>query len=312
MKHGPLLFLGVLAAVLASWLTAVVAPHFQIGREEPIPIEELGIQYPVDRAGEAKQGAEVYRALGCNYCHTRQVRQEPLLADLTVTDLGTNAVEARAVVASLRRDLAGVDGSHLPAVLPQPLLARVRFAEADAARRRLTNAGAQVELTFANRGADIARGWGPRRTVARDYLRDHPVLLGQVRFGPDLANLGVRETNVMRLYLKLYNARIEMPGSTMPRYPFLFEERRLRPGAEPSPEALQGFGFKPPPGMEVVPRLEARQLAAYLLSLKADTLYYETYLPRPPTASPAAAANPAAASATNAPAPNAPVPPPQP
>jgi hypothetical protein len=36
-------------------------------------------------------------------------------------------------------------------------------------------------------GADLARGWGRRRTVARDYLRDQPVMLGTVRFGPDLA-----------------------------------------------------------------------------------------------------------------------------
>lgn len=304
MKHGPLLFLGVLSAVLASWLVTVVAPHFQIGNEEPVTIEELGISYPLDRPGEAKQGAQVYRAQGCHYCHTQQVRQEPLLADLTVTDLGTNAARARAVVASLRRDLAGVDGSQLPAVLPQPLLKHVSFATADAARTRLTNEGAQVELTLANLGPDIARGWGPRRTVARDYLRDHPVMLGQVRFGPDLANLGTRQTNEMRLYLKLYNARIELPGSTMPRYPYLFEERRLRPGQEPSADALRGFGFEPPPGIEIVPKPEARQLVAYLLSLKADTLFYETYLPRPATA-------PAAAT-TNGPATNTPVAPPTP
>lgn len=304
MKHGPLLFLGVLCAVLASWLVTVVAPHFQIGNEEPVTIEELGINYPVDRPGEAKQGAQVYRAQGCHYCHTQQVRQEPLLADLTVTDLGTNAARARAVVASLRRDLAGVDGSQLPAVLPQPLLKHVSFATADAARTRLTNEGAQVELTLANLGPDIARGWGPRRTVARDYLRDHPVMLGQVRFGPDLANLGARQTNEMRLYLKLYNARLELPGSTMPRYPHLFEERRLRPGQEPSADALRGFGFEPPPGIEIVPKPEARQLVAYLLSLKADTLFYETYLPRPATA-------PAAAT-TNGPATNTPVAPPTP
>lgn len=295
MKHGPLLFLGVFSAVLASWLVTVVAPHFQIGSEALVTVEELGIDYPVDRSGEAKQGAQIYRAQGCHYCHTQQVRQEPLRADLTVTDLGTNAARARAVVASLRRDLAGVDGSQLPAVLPQPLLKHVPFATANAARTRLTNEGAQVELTLANLGPDIARGWGPRRTVARDYLRDHPVMLGQVRFGPDLANLGARQTNEMRLYLKLYNARIELPGSTMPRYPYLFEERRLQPGQEPSPDALRGFGFEPPSGIEIVPKPEARQLVAYLLSLRADTLFYETYLPK--TMAPQAAA-----SSTNGPA----------
>ena len=39
-------------------------------------------------------------------------------------------------------------------------------------------------------GADIDRGWGVRRTVARDYLFDSPPLLGSSRIGPDLANVG--------------------------------------------------------------------------------------------------------------------------
>lgn len=296
MKHGPLLFLGVLSTVLASWLGTVVAPHFQIGNEEPVPIDELGINYPLDRPGDAKQGARVYRAQGCNYCHTQQVRQEPLLADLFLTDPGTNTTALRAALAVARPDLVAADATALPDRLPSPLLSHVSFTLADQAMRRLTNAGARVELTPANVSADIRRGWGVRRTVARDYLRDQPVMLGQVRFGPDLANLGVRQTNAMRLLLKLYNARIEMPGSPMPRYPYLFEERKLRPGRAPSPEALGGFGFNPPPGIEIVPRPEALQLVAYLLSLKADTLFYEAYMPG---AKPAVL--PAPAGDTNAP-----------
>lgn len=303
MKHGPLLFLGVLSAVLASWLGAVVAPHFQIGHELPVPLDEPGINYPLDRPGEAKQGAQVYRAQGCNYCHTQQVRQEPLLADLFLTDPGTNSPALRAALAFARPDLFSADATPLPTPLPSPLLSQVSFALADQTMRRLTNAGARVELTPANVSADIRRGWGVRRTVARDYLRDHPVMLGQVRFGPDLANIGARQTNAMRLLLKLYNARIEMPGSPMPRYPYLFEERKLKPGQTPSPEALGGFGFNPPPGIEVVPKPEAWQLVAYLLSLRADTLFYEAYMPG---AKPAAA--PATAGSTNTPPAPAPTP----
>lgn len=304
MKHGPLLFLGVLSAVLASWLGAVVAPHFQIGNEQPVPIEELGINYPLDRPGDAKQGAQIYRAQGCNYCHTQQVRQEPLRADLFLIDPGTNAPALRAALAAARPDLVSADTAVAPPdPLPSPLLSQVSFALADQAMRRLTNAGARVELAPANVSADIRRGWGVRRSVARDYLRDQPVMLGQVRFGPDLANIGARQTNAMRLLLKLYNARIEMPGSPMPRYPYLFEERKLRPGQTPSPDALGGYGFNPPPGIEVVPRPEALQLVAYLRSLRADTLFYEAYMPG---AKPAAA--PAPAGTNNAPPAPAPTP----
>ena len=32
--------------------------------------------------------------------------------------------------------------------------------------------------------------WGARRSAPRDYLFDHPVLLGKMRLGPDLANIG--------------------------------------------------------------------------------------------------------------------------
>lgn len=240
MNHGPLLFLGVFVAAAAAWFGVVIGPHLQFGNQEMVVIEETGQSYPVARSGEALQGAEVYRANGCNYCHTQQVRP-------------------------------------------------------------------------AGEGADLARGWGKRRTVARDYLRDQPVMLGNVRFGPDLANLGLRETNALPLLLKLYNPRIALPASSMPRYPYLFEQRRLKPGGGPSPEALPLAGvFAPPPGFEVVPKPEAYTLVAYLLSLRSDALFLEVLPPLPPkpatnateTAVGDTNAVPAATS-TNAPSPSA-------
>ena len=39
-------------------------------------------------------------------------------------------------------------------------------------------------------GLDIIRGWGERRSVARDYLYDSPPFLGSTRLGPDLSNVG--------------------------------------------------------------------------------------------------------------------------
>jgi hypothetical protein len=60
----------------------------------------------------------------------------------------------------------------------------------------------------------------------------------------------------------------------MPACRFLFEVRKT--GAQPSPDALALKNeFAPPAGMEVVPTAEARQLAAYLLSLKANAPLYE-------------------------------------
>jgi cbb3-type cytochrome oxidase cytochrome c subunit len=41
-------------------------------------------------------------------------------------------------------------------------------------------------------GADQERKWGDRRSAPRDYLFERPVLLGKMRTGPDLSNIGQR------------------------------------------------------------------------------------------------------------------------
>jgi cytochrome c oxidase cbb3-type subunit 2 len=127
-------------------------------------------------------------------------------------------------------------------------------------------------------GYDTALGWGPRRTVARDYLKDDPVMLGTVRVGPDLANIGLRmgagDTNaepvMVAYHLKhLYHPRSVVEKSVMPAYPYLFETRPIQ--GRPSPDALRLEGkYAPPEGYEVVPKPEAYALVAYLLSLRAD------------------------------------------
>jgi cbb3-type cytochrome oxidase cytochrome c subunit len=48
----------------------------------------------------------------------------------------------------------------------------------------------QVRADYA--GPDIDRKWGERRSAPRDYLFERPVLLGKMRMGPDLANIGKR------------------------------------------------------------------------------------------------------------------------
>jgi cytochrome c oxidase cbb3-type subunit 2 len=48
----------------------------------------------------------------------------------------------------------------------------------------------QVRAYYA--GGDIDRKWGERRSAPRDYIFDHPVLLGKERMGPDLSNIGKR------------------------------------------------------------------------------------------------------------------------
>jgi cytochrome c oxidase cbb3-type subunit II len=151
-------------------------------------------------------------------------------------------------------------------------------------------------------GSDLARGWGKRRSVAEDYLYDHPVMLGSQRVGPDLANAGLR-MDVNAILIRLYNPRALLGNgaSIMPPYPYLFEKRQIRDA--PSPDALQvPPAFAPPPGYEIVPGPRALALASYVLNLRQDGYLFDVPPPEVKTNAPAAVAstNAAPAAPTNA------------
>jgi cytochrome c oxidase cbb3-type subunit 2 len=116
---------------------------------------------------------------------------------------------------------------------------------------------------------DVARGWGNRPNVARDYIHDGRVFLGTMRTGPDLRNVGQRLPSESWHFNHLYNPLITSPGSIMPPYPFLFEVREIV--GESSPRALSlPPEYAPPEGFEVVPNARGEALVAYLLSLRTD------------------------------------------
>lgn len=117
---------------------------------------------------------------------------------------------------------------------------------------------------------DVARGWGERPSVARDYVQDVRVMLGTMRTGPDLRNVGSRPYDANWHLRHLYNPQITSPGSIMAPFPFLFEVREIK--GQPSKKALTGLGeYAPPAGFEVVPTARAESLVAYLLSLRTET-----------------------------------------
>lgn len=196
MNYGPLIFLGVFLTLASSWCGLVLIPQLQFGGKTAVKIEETGEMYPPVRPGLAEQGAEVYRANGCIYCHTQQVRPDGF-------------------------------------------------------------------------GADILRNWGKRRTVAQDYIRDKPVKMGTMRTGPDLTNVGLRQSASWN-YSHLYDPQITSPGSVMPPFRFLFEKRKITGTPSPDALALTGAFALKEPGYEVVPKAEARALVDYLLSLKSS------------------------------------------
>jgi len=297
MNHGPLIFLGVLASFVASWWALVFAPQLQIGAQQTVQTD--GGIFPVRRPGLAQQGREVYVAAGCVQCHSQQVRQDNYNFDVTLTATGTNATE----VAKLLHVIAPEQGARVAEILagasektPMTILQGVPLGAASSAQSQLTKAGATVQRNFRPLGSDIQRGWGPRRTVAADYLYDQPVQVGNSRLGPDLSHVGARQPMAAWHLLHLYDPRTQVKGSMMPAYRYLFDTRKM--GRTPSPEALRlSEGFAPPKDHEVIPKPEALQLVAYLQSLRIEGGLFEAPLTPPAPVDTGTNAPPAAGTA---------------
>jgi cytochrome c oxidase cbb3-type subunit 2 len=216
MKNGPVLFLGLFAALTVSWGAIVLGSHRQLGTLTPYYDDTEGNAFPQRASGIAAQGEREYISLGCVACHTQQVRRPDF-------------------------------------------------------------------------GADQARGWGDRQSVARDYIYQFRPQLGSIRFGPDLANLAARKPSAPSaddLLKMLYAGTPAHPG-----YRFLFEKHKIV--GERSERALNLTDeLAPKAGYEIIPSEKAEALVAYLLSLKNGYEYPEA---RPVETAASEGAEPAAA-----------------
>ena len=115
-----------------------------------------------------------------------------------------------------------------------------------------------------NFGPDFARGWG-RASVPADYVYDKPHLLGSMRTGPDLFNIGARQPSRDWHLGHLYQPRAYVPGSIMPSYPYLFSVKAV---AEEDEQVLTlPSGYGPATGKVVVATPEALDLVKYLQAL---------------------------------------------
>lgn len=126
-------------------------------------------------------------------------------------------------------------------------------------------------------GADYERGWGDRQSVPRDYVWQQRVLLGTMRTGPDLKSVGTRLSDAGWHHLHLFHPQITSPGSTMPRFEYLYKTQPIvdNKDGKPSPDALKipedwRKKLKIQDGYEVVPTERAKNLVKYLLELRLD------------------------------------------
>jgi cytochrome c oxidase cbb3-type subunit 2 len=255
MKCGLPVIFAVIVALGASWIGLVIAPALQLGTLKETTVLNTTDVYPPQRTGAATLGLQAYRANGCAACHTEQVRQDGVTCEVVLTDAGKNP-------------------SAVTNLLTALTLTGLTKDQAEAVSGKITAAGGKVETHIVPTGSDLDHGWGVRRSVAEDFLYDNPVQLGGLRAGPDLANIGLRSPDANWHLLHLYAPRSVNTDSKMPSFRYLFTVQKI--GAAPSPDALNlPAAFAPPAGFEVVPKPEARQLAAYLLSLRANVPVYD-------------------------------------
>ncbi len=284
MKTGCSVFLASFFALGASWFGFVYGPLAQLGGEKQTVVLQSSDNWPPQRTGEATRGLQVYREYGCAACHTEQVRQTDAANEISLTSLGEHQpqefkdyVQSLMIVPDLMTASNIIMGNlekwngQVPVILYSGDDATVVSTLAG----KLKPVGVKAEAGVVAIGSDIRRGWGMRKSVAADYLYDQPVQLGNLRAGPDLSLVGVRDPDVNWQLQHLYAPTSLVKNSTMPAFRTLFEVRQ-KVGGQSSPKALVlPKEFVPADELEVVPTAKARELAAYLVSLKANAPLYE-------------------------------------
>jgi cbb3-type cytochrome oxidase cytochrome c subunit len=109
----------------------------------------------------------------------------------------------------------------------------------------------QVRPDYAS--SDIDRKWGERRSAPRDYIFDRPVVLGQERMGPDLANVGKRAPTEEEKPAAApgANAPATSPAAAQPPPPNAALPKP--PGAAGSPPGSPAAPAQPPPAAAASP-----------------------------------------------------------
>jgi cytochrome c oxidase cbb3-type subunit II len=232
MKSGFTVFLAAFIALGFSWCGFVLAPVLQLGAQKQTTVLNSSDVYPNQRPGNATLGLQVYRAYGCAACHTTQIGQDGVVCDVVLAGK-TNPPAATELFAQLKSKGLSKE-------------------EADVVANQISAKGGKTETHIVPTGADIARGWGMRHSVAEDFLWDNPVQIGSVRVGPDLANVGLRY-NADWEYKHLCDPKSVVNNSAMPPFTFLFQKQ----------------------GDTMVPTEDAKNLVAYLLSLRADVALHD-------------------------------------
>lgn len=231
MKNLPLIFAGVFATVAFSWSGLILTSQIQYGKLTPY----------VGPAG-GLTGADIIR----------YPAPSP-----------KGGAEAAGRDEYIR---LGCIYCHTQQVRPAELFEIVKGYERDEkGAYKLDDAGQRIPVIK----GDIARGFGPRNTVARDYIMQDRVLLGTMRTGPDLANVGAR-TSVDWHLNHMYDPQLTSPGSNMAPFRFLY--KKVVADVAPARALKLSAEYKAAHDLaaneHIVPTERVDNLIAYLMSLK--------------------------------------------
>lgn len=127
------------------------------------------------------------------------------------------------------------------------------------------------------RSIEMDKMWGNRPSIPSDYYytkkrmdfwRQSPSLLGSERTGPDLTNIGKRQTSVDWHMLHLFNPRLVVKESVMPSYIWLFNEKDSLTISGDDIVLNVPDSYLKDKKNKVVASTKAKNLVAFLLSLK--------------------------------------------
>jgi len=107
---------------------------------------------------------------------------------------------------------------------------------------------------------------------AGEFVYDHPFQWGSKRTGPDLAREGGRQTDAWH-YMHLYDPRLMSPGSLMPRYIWLLDDRLDTASTPGKIRAMQTLGVPYPEGYDKIANKDLmRQADSIVANLKKDKI----------------------------------------
>jgi cbb3-type cytochrome oxidase cytochrome c subunit len=317
MKGLAPLFLGIFGTFAFSWVGLTVIPNWQIGHLNPQSDEEGTDIYPMPQSGMVLQGARVYAANGCIYCHSEQVRADYAGADIERKWGGRRSAprdyifERPVFLGKMRmgQDLANIGarapkeeespsptGGASPAAQgaavssPPPSTAASPGSVASKPSARTTpTASSSSPATKApivgGPGTGIASP-SPAPPAAAAASPGAPPSAGPP-WPEQTAGLPPMYSAAWH-HVHLYSPRSINFDSNMPSYRFLYRSRRISDAR--SSDALQLTGSDAPPeGWEIVPTYDAKCLVAYMMALNQSHPLKDVRSAGAPAAAPAAA-----------------------